>query len=89
MIQDGETIELPSGSADLGQLQGFIESSVYSATGGGGARGCGVFERSGADPTPAPENASKVSPTELCTSTPSSATCTRPSKVLADDGELI
>ena len=73
------------GSADLGRIQGFIEStrSVYSATSGGSARGSGVIERSGADHAPAPENASKVSPTELSKSTPSSA------KVLADDGELI
>ncbi len=85
VIQDGETIELPSGSADLGRIQGYIEStrSVYSATSGGSARGSGVIERSGADYAPAPEHASEVSPTELSKSTPSSA------KVLADDGELI
>ena len=83
VIQDGETIALPSGSADLGRIQGFIESSVYSATSGGSASGSGAFERSSADPTSAPEHASKVSSTELSKSTPSSA------KVLADDGELI
>jgi len=85
VIQDGETIELPSGSADLGRLQDFIESSVHSATVGGlgRARESGLFERSGADHKSPPEELSSTSPSELSRSTPSSA------KVLADDGELI
>jgi hypothetical protein len=30
VVQDGETVELPPGSADFGRIQDFIESSVHS-----------------------------------------------------------
>jgi len=99
VIQDGESMELPSGSADFGRIQNFIESSVvHSATAGDHLAG---DERVGANHDPSSvhsvelhsssaagstlmeEEQQRITPAEQSRSKPSSA------KLLADDGELI
>ena len=82
VIQDGETIELPPGSADFGRIQDFIESSVHSSRSSQDIHHLGMHSSSA---VPAMKEEQSVARNE-CIGTNSKAVS---EKVLADDGELI